>query len=217
LLKRDNISLHYFLSYSPFHKVCVMLAEASMQQLPELLLHPPSSTNKHASILQSRASVVVGAVFVPVSDVTSISSPSLLALNGWKGCSEFNFDTSPEDEVGCRCAGLMIDMRGNVMRKWLNSTGGAKCSAAVASSNWEAAERARPVSFDDIIAVTYAPHPSASSSSSSSSPSSSHAAAAKFGSWFGGVIEIRVEGQDQGFLCCGEVPEGNVPGARSHV
>ena len=196
-----------------------MLAEASMQQLPSLLLHRPTSSSNLATTLQSTASVVIGAVFVPVSDVTSMSSPSLLALNGWKGCSEFNFDASPEDEVGCRCAGLMIDMSGNVMRKWPNGTGGANRSAdpKPASSNWEAAERARPISLDDIIAVTYAPHPSATSSSSSSAPSSCHAAAAHFGSWCGGVIEIRVEGQDQGFLCCGEVPEGHVPGARCHV
>ena len=198
-----------------------MLAEASMQQLPSLLLHRPTSSSNLATTLQSTASVVIGAVFVPVSDVTSMSSPSLLALNGWKGCSEFNFDASPEDEVGCRCAGLMIDMSGNVMRKWPNGTGGANRSAAVASSNWEAAERARPLSLDDIIAVTYAPHPSATSSSSSSSsssaPSSCHAAAAHFGSWCGGVIEIRVEGEDQGFLCRGEVAEGHVPGERCHV
>jgi hypothetical protein len=186
-----------------------MLSEASMQQLPGILLRRSTSSFGDTSNLQPTASVVVGAIFVPLSDVTSISNHSLSALNGWKGSSEFNFDASPEDDVGCRCAGMMIDMGGNVMRKWSNSTCRTKRSVAVESSNWQAAERGRTVSLHDIIAVTYTPHHSSSSSC--------HAAAVNFGSWCGGVIEIRVEGGEEGFSCCGEVPEGNVPGEQHLV
>ncbi len=184
-----------------------------MQQLPDLLLHHPQSAPQLQSSppAQSATGIVVGLLYVPVADVTTMTHNSILARNGWNGISHFDFDASPEDDEACCCTAIMMDMGGLVMQKTTSSSSSSsstnKPSGLVSSSDWATVEGSRRILPQDIICVTYTPR-----SSSSSFASSSTASHSKFGGWMGGSAEIRVDGSDGGFHCRGDVPEGHVAG-----
>jgi hypothetical protein len=194
-----------------------------MQQLPDLLLHHQHSAPQLQSStpLQSADGIVVGLLYVPVADVTTMTHNSILARNGWNGVSHFDFDASPEDDGACCCMAIMMDMGGLVMQKTTSSSSSSSSSSSkntnkplglVSSSDWATVEGSRRILPQDIICVTYTPRSlSSSSSSSSSSTTTSHS---NFGGWTGGSAEIRVYGGNGGFHCRGDVPEGHVAGGQ---
>jgi hypothetical protein len=183
-----------------------MIAETSMQQLPDLCPLPPiRPAIQHSSVpIQSTASIVLGVLYVPVTDLTRVTRDSLLAQNGWSGRSRLNFDASPEDDLACGCEGLLLDMSGRVMRKMSRSSSnissGQKHLLEVTSSSWELAECRRLLTVDDVVHVSYEPSESANVSDGN------------WGGWNGGRVIVRVQGIEEGFSCCGEVPEGNAAG-----
>jgi hypothetical protein len=174
-----------------------------MQQLPELRAARPCATTHSSASAQSTATIVVGVLYIPVSDVTAVTHDSILVRNGWSGNSGLHFEASPEDDAGCCCRGLMLDMSGRVMHR-ASAPGCSSAALQAVSSSWQPAEHARVVTVQDVVHVTYTPqHPA-------------HASCLTFGGWGGGRAEVRVEGEGGGFSCSGEVPEGHVAG-RWHV
>jgi hypothetical protein len=178
-----------------------MLAEASMQQFSDILIHnvvPSTSPCSSTTQLQSNASIVVGVLFVPVADVAAASQASLTKHNGWIGGTRFNFDSSPEDDSACCVGGLFVDMGGLMMEKKLSSSSDKAAQFRVVSSDWRRAEGGRAVAPSDIIHISYSP--------------SAATASCDVGGWGGGRVVVAVDGAAGCYSCAADIPFGHVAG-----